>query len=69
MQSGAMRDALGVAVQAFRFAAAHPDASEADKQAAANDIMSRLFRRELDGGEPRSGEPPRQPPPRDGGGG
>lgn len=52
MQSGAMHDAMGVAMQALRFAAQHPEASEADKQAKANDIMSRLFQRELNEGAP-----------------
>lgn len=52
MRSDAMHDALGVAMQALRFAAQHPDASEAGKQAKANEIMSRLFQRELNEGAP-----------------
>lgn len=62
MQSDAMRDALGVAMQAFRFAARHPDASEADKQAKANEIMSRLFQRELDDGASNPHPEPPAPP-------
>lgn len=49
MQSGAMRDALSVAQQAFGFAASHPDASEAEKRSAANRMMQGIFRRELNG--------------------
>lgn len=50
MKSGAMHDALGVAMQAFGFAAAHPDATEPQKQASANHMMQDVFRRELHGG-------------------
>jgi hypothetical protein len=67
MQSGAMHDAMGVAMQALRFAAQHPEASEADKQAKANDIMSRLFQRELNDGAPDK-RSTAQPPAGQGGG-
>jgi hypothetical protein len=69
MQSDAMRDALGVAMQSFRFAATHPEASEADRQAKADDIMSRLFQRELNGGAPDHDSHARQQAPHNDGGG
>lgn len=50
MQSDAMRNALGVAMQAFGFAASHPDATETEKRAAANRMMQGVFDRELHGG-------------------
>jgi hypothetical protein len=50
MKSGAMHDALGVAMQAFGLAAVNPDATESQKQAAANHMMQNVFQRELHGG-------------------
>lgn len=45
--SGAMSDAAGVAAQAFGFAAENPDATEAEKQAAAERMMQGVFQGEL----------------------
>ena len=50
MQSDAMRNALGVAMQAFGFAASHPDATETEKRTAAHRMMQGVFDRELHGG-------------------
>lgn len=46
-QSDAMSDAAGVAAQAFGFAAENPDATEAEKQAAAERMMQGVFEGEL----------------------
>lgn len=48
-QSDAMRDAASVARQAFGFAAENPNATEAEKQAAANRMMQGVFQQELQG--------------------
>ncbi len=54
-QSDAARDAVGVARQAFGYAASHPHASQADLKAQADAMMSGIFSRELGGaGSPRT---------------
>jgi hypothetical protein len=50
MQSDAMQDAMGVAMQAIRFGAENPNGSDADAKAAADAIMARVFSGELGAG-------------------